>query len=82
VSLQLWKKRWSAQTWREYLTVCEAKAEIDTIRRSTHTGRPLGGEDFVYSLEEATQRRLASQKGGRKKGVMDSTSQITLAFDK
>jgi putative transposase len=82
VNLQLWKKRWSAQSWREYLTVCEARAEIDMIRRSTHTGRPLGGEDFVHSLEEATQRRLASQKGGRTKGVMDTTSQITLAFDK
>jgi len=77
VDLRLWKKRWSAVSWREYLTASETKA----IRSCTHTGRPLGGDDFVQSLEEATQRKLTPQKGGRRKGSAEATSQSTLVFD-
>jgi putative transposase len=82
LDLQLWNKRWSAVTWREYLGEAENKSQIEAIRRSTHTGRPLGGEDFVHSLEEATQRKLTAQKGGRGGDTLGNTTQTALAFEK
>jgi len=54
VSLQ-----WNAFTWSEYLGVRAAEQEIEAVRLCTHTGRPLGTEDFVDELEEKTNRCLA-----------------------
>ena len=83
LDLQLWSKRWLAKTWKEYLTAAEMKAQLDAIRRCTHAGRPLGGEDFVHSLEKTTQRKLAPQRGGRSGGTAEAkaTGQSRLAFD-
>jgi putative transposase len=60
-----WNRRWSSATWREYLNSGENDAELRAIRKSTHTGRPLGSGEFVRSLETASARRLQPQKGGR-----------------
>jgi hypothetical protein len=57
-----------------------APGEIAAIRHCTHTGRPLGTESFVRSLEDATQRRLPPLKGGRPKGVPEERRQATLGF--
>jgi hypothetical protein len=51
---------------------------METIRRCTHTGRPLGTADFVARLEQATQRRLAPQKGGRPRKQQPSHQQLAL----
>ena len=76
-----WAKRWSAASWREYLDREEKEAEIAAIRKCTHTGRPLGTEEFLGELEQATLRRLAPQKGGRARHVAGDAGQKMLAFE-
>jgi putative transposase len=56
---------WTAEGWRQYLGKAAGVEEAEAIRRSTHTGRPLGTADFVARLERALKRRLAPRKGGR-----------------
>src|ERR1035438_3244256 len=56
---------WDPALWREYLSQAGAVEEADAIRKSTHSGRPLGTPDFVAQLEKALRRRLAPLKGGR-----------------
>ena len=63
MEMNSWRKRWSAAGWSNYLANPEPRAELQQIRRCTHTGRPWGSPEFVQSLEETTQRRLAPQKG-------------------
>jgi len=80
LAMEMWSKRWSVETWREYLAAGETECEIAAIRKCTHTGRPLGGPGFVRTLEQATQRRLVPQKGGRPGQVIDHRAQAMLAF--
>jgi len=47
------------------LTSMPAGGATMAVRRSTHTGRPLGIEEFVHELEELTKRPLAPRKEGR-----------------
>ena len=42
LEMTAWTKRWPGETWREYLHCEESDADLRTIRRCTHTGRPLG----------------------------------------
>ena len=63
LDMERWAKRWSIQDWREYLLGSESDIEIAAIRECTHTGRPLGSEDFVHFLERTTVRCLRRQKG-------------------
>jgi putative transposase len=65
LELETWSKRWSCESWRGYLATPQSQAELAAIRRSTHTGRPLGSSEFIHSLKEVTLRRLRPQKGGR-----------------
>jgi hypothetical protein len=46
----------------------------------THTGRPLGGAEFVRALERETKRLLALQKRGPKKKAHEEERQSTLSF--
>ncbi len=77
---ELWQKRWTVSEWREYLSAAESPAELTALRRSTHTGRPLGTTDFVAALEKSTLRRLASQKGGRPKKSWSDSRQSDFVF--
>jgi putative transposase len=72
-----WAKHWSAASWCEYLRRGETEVDIAAIRKCTHSGRPLGTEEFLEELQQATQRHLAPQKGGRASHV---TTQTVLAF--
>jgi REP-associated tyrosine transposase len=81
LDLEQWRKRWSAQSWREYLSSGEREDEIAAIRQCTHTGRPLGAADFVHSLEQATQRRLFPQKGGRARKTSVDGGEMVLPFE-
>jgi putative transposase len=77
LEMEVWRKRWDFASWREYLGIGETKAELSAIRACTHTGRPLGSAEFVKALEQATVRRLAPQKGGRKvKRAADDRQEI------
>jgi putative transposase len=82
LDMTLWNKRWSTESWQDYLTAGETEREVAALRRSAHTGRPLGGDKFVQSLEQATQRRLAPQKGGRHGNAPDPRAQTALVFEK
>jgi putative transposase len=75
-----WGKRWSCGNWRAYLASGETGAELRALRQSTHTGRPLGNRDFVRAMEQATQRRLQPQKGGRPKTAAARRAQAELPF--
>ena len=65
LEMQPWREVWNATLWREYLRAADADADAEALRRSTHTGRPLGAPDFVADLERVLRRPLAPQKGGR-----------------
>ena len=65
LAMERWSKSWTAAAWRQFLQEGETETELRTLRRSTYNGRPLGSEAFINRVEQATQRRLAPQKGGR-----------------
>ena len=78
--MELWRKRWSAAGWREYLEADESQAALATIRHNTHTGRPLGSAEFLRAVEGQTKRRLALQKRGPKRAAEPGKSQGTFSF--
>ena len=47
---ELSRSHWTASAWRQYLSVGEAESRLASIRRCTHTGRPLGTAEFVQAL--------------------------------
>jgi putative transposase len=65
LEMRPWREVWNPVLWREYLRAAEAAGEAEAVRRSTHTGRPLGAPEFVAGLEQTLRRPLAPQKGGR-----------------
>jgi len=52
--------------WRSFLSTPPSESDLKAIRDHTKTGRPLGGESFVRTLEKITGRELTPQKRGRK----------------
>ena len=54
--------------WKDFLLGGVAEQEIAQIRRHEKTGRPLGSDDFVGKLEQASGRILHRQKPGRRRG--------------
>jgi putative transposase len=65
MEMDTWAGHWNASSWREYLRAGASESEIRSVRQCTHTGRPLGAEEFVKELEERTRRALFPRKGGR-----------------
>ena len=70
-----------SQTWRDYLACPESKDDLAAIRRSTHTGRPLGTADFTRALEQTTRRSLTAYKGGRPRRPTEVDGQTVLALE-
>jgi putative transposase len=64
LAMEPWRRHWTATTWREYLAAGSDDGEAEAIRRGTHTGRPLGTQQFLEGLEQTTGRVLAPRKGG------------------
>ena len=52
--------------WREYLSIEPDNTDTDILRRHMRTGRPLGGPDFLESLEARVGRVLTPRKRGPK----------------
>jgi len=72
LDMEPWRHRWSEETWQRFLEAGEAESELRALRRCTHTGRPLGGAEFIRKLEQETGRSLTPRKGGRPpKGIVD-----------
>jgi putative transposase len=65
LDFDIWRTRFTPASWREFLEDREADADVEVIRRSTHTGRPLGSAEFVEQWERDLERPLAPKKGGR-----------------
>src|SRR5580658_7190990 len=47
LDLEVRRKSWIASAWRQYLAAGEIESKVTEIRRSTHTGRPLGSAASV-----------------------------------
>ncbi len=45
-----------AQTWREMQVFTEGEQQLNLLRRRTYTGRLLGDEEFITTLENRFQR--------------------------
>ena len=71
---------WNTGRWREFLSGPESEEELAAIRTSAHTGRPLGGPEFVAGLERALGRKLTAAKGGRTARVGADERQELLGF--
>jgi putative transposase len=82
LSMELWQQQWTAERWKLFLGEGESDAQLTALRQCTHTGRPFGSEEFIASLEKATQRRLAPQKGGRRSKRVDNGPQSAIDFDR
>ncbi len=78
---ELWEQQWNSQTWKEYLSQAGAEDDAEKIRQCTHTGRPLGGVEFVKTLEKTTGRVLTAQRGGRPPKRATNSNQESLSFD-
>jgi len=81
--LDMWRARWTAHEWREFVTCRNAaeEAEAALIRLNTHSGRPLGEPDFVVRLERRLGRCLTTRKGGRPPRTGESiTRQFTFTL--
>jgi putative transposase len=80
LEMQAWRQAWSPAEWREYLEAARGDAESEAIRRSTHTGRPLGAPEFIEALEKALSRRLRAEKGGRPRKVARETDRQSIGY--
>jgi len=65
LDLARWYEQISAATWRRELTEGLTDAEMERLRRRTHTGRPLGSDSFLSKLETMLGRRLRPLAVGR-----------------
>jgi putative transposase len=80
LAMGLWQTRWSACSWRAYLSAGENESELSAIRQCTHAGRPLGAAEFIGALERQIQRPLAPQRRGRPIKTTADERQIDLSF--
>ena len=67
IDLTPWSERWTLDEWREFLSATEFERESEALRRSTHSGRPLGSAQFAERLEATLARPLLARRGGRPK---------------
>ncbi len=58
-----------APNWRAFLSRVIREEDIKLLRAHEHTGRPLGGEDFLASLEKDLGRILKRKKPGPKRNT-------------
>ena len=67
LDISLWRSHYTPECWREVLEEGVTETAFrDRIRETTRTGRPLGSESFVDSLESALKRRLRPARPGPK----------------
>jgi putative transposase len=65
LNLPSWRKLISEKEWQSELKRGIDKSQVDRIRLSTHTGRPLGTDSFMSKLEKMLGRRVRPLPIGR-----------------
>jgi putative transposase len=55
------------KSWEMFIVSETQEQEIELLKKHERTGRPLGGESFIESLERLLDRDLKPQKPGPKK---------------
>jgi putative transposase len=65
VDLEQWRDKSAGMDWQAHLSLPQDKDTIVRLRSNTHTGRPLGKEDFITRLEEQVGRSLRPPPMGR-----------------
>jgi len=80
LAMEEWNMRWGGSSWRQFLAAGESESERMVIRQCTHTGRPLGNEEFVHELEAEAGRCLAPRMGGRPATLAAENRQGDLYF--
>jgi hypothetical protein len=78
--MEAWKERWDVPSWREFPAAGDTEPGRMAMRQCTHTGRPLGTEEFVHKLEEAAKRPLAPRKGGHPARLVKEERQGEILF--
>ena len=81
LAMDRWRQAWTASRWKEFLAVGETEEQLQGLRQCTHTGRPLGSEAFIQTLEQSTQRMLAPRRGGRPARDSIDDKQRLITFD-
>ena len=67
LDVSYWRKISSQVDWRGVLENIQSDEQVASIRRNTHTGRPLAGDSFISKLEKRLNRRLRPLPIGRPK---------------
>jgi putative transposase len=80
LEMERWRKRWTLAEWQNHLAAGEPASESATLRQYTHTGRPLGSEQFIADLEHSTLRALAPRNAGRPKKATPDAAQHAFGF--
>jgi putative transposase len=65
LDLDAWRARWTPARWQAQLRHPQDDRQIERLRLSTHTGRPLAGDSFLSKLERKIGRRLRPLPVGR-----------------
>jgi len=55
LAMDKFSRRWTVQSWTDYAAETESDTHLRAIRKSTHTGRPLGQEEFVREIQLSTR---------------------------
>jgi len=69
IDVAAWRAGLGASNWREVLSIEMEDEAIQALRRSTHTGRPLGSDSFLSNVEYFLGRRVRALPVGRPKRV-------------
>jgi hypothetical protein len=67
LAMEMWRRRGRDGSWRGYLDAGQSESKLVAIRRYTHTGRPLGGAEFVPSPRKGNQTIAGPAKAWAKK---------------
>jgi putative transposase len=67
LNLEYWRCLAASLNWREFLCDDDDAQLLESIRKQTRHGRPLGGNRFIDALERRLNRRLRPRRAGRPK---------------
>ncbi len=72
---------WGFGNWRGLLAGDPTVEEVETLRRATRSGEPLGSERFVKQVEFEAGRKLKVLARGRPSLELSSATRQTILFE-